>query len=347
LKEGILSFALTWGFFALLIKEGIHKILNIRALILLLIVGFGGYFFWTHPHRSSSGYLGYVEGEYVRVASPIAGALTSLPIKRGMQISTGDPLFILEHVNEIASRDEAERRLEKAAYDLQNIQVGKRPEEIEVIEDLLDQAEADQEFALLTLKRQEQLVITKSTSIENLDRARALYNRGQARILELKAQLKVAKLPGRDMEIKAAEKAVEAADNLLQQAQWRVDQKFIKSPVSGFIFDTLYVLGEWVPAGSPIAVILPPQNIKVRFFVPQESLGSLKIGQTVTIQVDGLDKGVPGTLSYISPSAEYTPPVIYSREWRTKLLYMLEARPKELIEHFHPGQPVNVLIGPS
>jgi len=254
-------------------------------------------------------------------------------------------LFVLEQENEIAARDEAMRRYERAKFQLNNIKVGKRPEEIEVIQDMLVQAEADQEFARLFWERQKKLVTTNATSLENLDRAKSAYDRGQARVEELKDQLKVAHLPSREMEIKAAEKEVEATLAVVRQAQWRLDQKFIKSPVKGFVFDTLYVLGEWIQAGSPVVVILPPGNIKVRFFVPEYQLGRFKIGQSVMIKCDGQEKEIPAVLSYISPAAEYTPPVIYSREWRSKLMYMLEARPIQDFETLHPGQPVDVTMG--
>lgn len=319
--------------------------LTIKILVLMSVVVLGGLLWWHQQRSPSPGYLGYVEGEFVRVASPIAGALTGLPIKRGMDITIGSPLFVLEQENETAARDEAMRHYERAKFQLGNIQVGKRPEEIEVIQDMLVQAEADQEFARLFWERQKKLVATNATSVENLDRAKSAYDRGQARVEELKDQLKVAHLPSREMEIKAAEKEVEASLAVVRQAQWRLDQKFIKSPVKGFVFDTLYVLGEWVQAGSPVVVILPPGNIKIRFFVPEYQLGRFKIGQSVMIKCDGQEKEIPAVLSYISPAAEYTPPVIYSREWRSKLMYMLEARPIQDFETLHPGQPVDVTMG--
>ncbi len=329
----------------MLSKEKIKTLLNLKVLVLILIGGLGSGFWWYHHYSASPGYLGYVEGEFVRVASPIAGALTELSIKRGMEVTAGTPLFVLEHENEVAARDEAMRRYERAKFQLANIEVGKRPEEIEVIEDTLAQAEADQEFARLFLERQKKLITTNATSSENLDRAKSAYEKGEARIEELKDQLKVARLPSREMEVKAAEKEVEAAQAVVRQAQWRLNQKFIKSPVKGFVFDTLYVSGEWVPAGSPIAVLLPPENIKVRFFVPEYRLGSLRVGQPIMIRCDGQEKPIPAILSYISPTAEYTPPVIYSREWRSKLVYMLEARPLQSFEILHPGQPVDVMMG--
>lgn len=328
-----------------LLEKKVKGFLTIKILVLMSVVILGSMLWWYQQRSISPGYLGYVEGEFVRVASPIAGALTHLSIKRGMDVTVGTSLFVLEQENEIAARDEALRRYERAKFQLNNIQVGKRPEEIEVIQDTLVQAEADQEFARLFWERQKKLVTTNATSAENLDRAKSAYDRGQARIEELKDQLKVAHLPSREMEIKAAEKEVEAALAVVRQAQWRLDQKFIKSPVKGFVFDTLYVLGEWVQAGSPVVVILPPGNIKVRFFVPEYQLGRFKVGQPIRVKCDGQEKEIPAVLSYISPAAEYTPPVIYSREWRSKLMYMLEARPTQDFETLHPGQPVDVTMG--
>lgn len=326
-------------------REKIRRFLNFKVFALLVVASLGTMLWWRQHHAIAPGYLGYVEGEFVRVASPIAGALTNLPVKRGMDTVVGAPLFVLEQENEIAARDEAMHRFERAKFQLSNIKVGKRPEEIEVIQDTLVQAEADQEFARLIWERQKKLITTNATSIENLDRAKTAYDRGQARVEELKDQLKVAQLPSREMEIKAEEKEVEAAHAVARQAQWRLDQKFIKSPVKGLVFDTLYVPGEWVPAGSPVVVILPPENIKVRFFVPEYRLGSFKVGQPVMLKCDGQEKEIPAVLSYISPTAEYTPPVIYSREWRSKLMYMLEARPIQHLQNLHPGQPVDVTIG--
>ncbi len=216
-----------------------HASFNLKGAAILVMAVFGGFFLWYEHDQPPLGFLGYVEGEFVRVASPIAGTLVNRPIKQGMNISQGAPLFTLERENEIAARDEALRRYERTKFELENIKIGKRPEEIEVIADTLAQAEADQKFARLFLERQEKLIATKATSIESLDRARSNYNHGEARIAELKAQLKVANLPGREMEIKAAQQEMEAAHAVLRQAQWRLDQKSITSSVTGFVFEAL------------------------------------------------------------------------------------------------------------
>jgi HlyD family secretion protein len=93
--------------------------------------------------------------------------------------------------------------------------------------------------------------------------------------------------------------------------------------------------------------MLPPQNIKLRFFVPETVLGSIRIGQTITAQCDGCGNPITAQITYISPQAEYTPPIIYSRESRTKLVYLIEARPTaEDAVRLHPGQPLDISLTP-
>jgi HlyD family secretion protein len=117
----------------------------------------------------------------------------------------------------------------------------------------------------------------------------------------------------------------------------------VQSPVAGLVQDTYYVLGEWVNANAPVVSLLPPQNIKVRFFVEERRVGAVKVGQAVTITCDGCPAPVTATVSYISPQAEFTPPVIYSQEQRAKLVFLLEARPAaEDAVRLHPGQPVEI-----
>jgi HlyD family secretion protein len=107
----------------------------------------------------------------------------------------------------------------------------------------------------------------------------------------------------------------------------------------------MYREGEWVPAGSPVLRMLPPENVKVRFFVPQTLVGALAIGQNVVLHCDGCTANVPAKITFISPEAEYTPPIIYSNETRSKLVFMIEARPApDKAVGLHPGQPVEVRL---
>jgi len=240
------------------------------ALILLLLVGS-----CSDPPKNR--FQGYVEGEFVYVASPLAGQLEMLSVQRGQQVTTGQALFALDEIAEKAAREQI-----KAAL-------------------VLSEAE---------LARQEKLFRTGVAATQDLDRARSTRDQDQRR---------------------------------LTQTDWSFDQKKQTAPQSGLVYDTLFRQGEWVAAGKPVVVLLPPQNIKVRAFVPETRVGSIHYGDSVEVTVDGVQNPFLGKVSYISPRAEYTPPVIYSRESRAKLVFMIESVfDPQAAANLHPGQPVDV-----
>ncbi len=298
--------------------------------------------------KRESGLLqGYVEGEFVYVASPFAGTLKTLSVQRGQQVEAGAPLYALDRDPEQTARDEAERRLAQARANLEDARKGRRPTEMDSLTAQLEQAKAAAGLSERELARQEQLARSGATSKDDVDRARSTHDQNKQRVAQLEADLKTAQLGLRSDQITAAEAEVRAREAALARASWEVDQKKQSAPKAGLISDTLYREGEWVAAGRPVIVLLPPQNIKVRAFVPETKVGALRVGQNAKVIVDGVEQALDGKVSFISPQAEYTPPVIYSRESRSKLVFMIELvfDPK-VAEGLHPGQPVDVQIGP-
>jgi HlyD family secretion protein len=161
----------------------------------------------------------------------------------------------------------------------------------------------------------------------------------------MSANLSTARLGGRSDEVSAAQAEVEAAKARVEQAAWTLSQKSQAAPAAGLVFDTLFTQGEWVPAGKAVAVLLPPQNLKVRFFVPEEKVGALSVGQEAQVRFDGDKTAVAVRISYVSAQAEYTPPILYSSDNRAKLVFLVEAKPApEQSALLHPGQPVDVRI---
>jgi HlyD family secretion protein len=228
-------------------------------------------------NRSQDRFQGYVEGEFVYVASPLAGQLETLSVQRGQQVTTDQPLFALDETAEKAAREQIQAAL------------------------VLSERE---------LARQEKLFRTGVAASQDLDRARSTRDQDKKR---------------------------------LDQTDWSFDQKKQAAPQSGLVYDTLFRQGEWVAAGKPVVVLLPPQNIKVRVFVPETRVGAIHYGETAQVQVDGVKEPFVGKVSYISPKAEYTPPVIYSRETRAKLVFMVELIfDVRAAADLHPGQPVDV-----
>ena len=287
---------------------------------------------------------GYVEGEFVYIASPFAGALESLSVQRGRQVRSGDALFALERGSEKAARDEAERRLGQALANVEDAKKGKRPSEIDSLKAQLKQAQAALRLSTREVVRQEGLSQVPGAAVElEVDRARAARDQDRQRVAQLQADLDTAVLGSRTDQVIAAEAEVHAREAALARADWEFAQKRQQAPKSGLVFDTLYREGEWVPAGRPVVVLLPPENIKVRAFVSETRVGTIRPGDNVQVAVDGVPNPFTGKVSYISPRAEYTPPVIYSQESRDKLVFMVEVVfDAQSAVNLNPGQPVDV-----
>jgi len=296
-------------------------------------------------HKPSGDAQGYIEGEYVYLAAPLGGALTNLAVARGDSVKTGQLLFELERQSEAAALTQAEKNLAQAQAQLDDLTKGRRPTEIASLEAQLQQSQANLKLAKDALARREQLGGAQVISKEELDQANAQRDAEQARVAQLVADLETAKLGGRADAILAAQAAVESQRAALDKAKWAFDQKQQFAPANATVHDTLYRQGEWVAAGNPVVVLLPPENLKVRFFVPQDKLSRVKIGETISVKCDGAAKPFSATVNYISTQAEYTPPVIFSRETRANLVFMIEAKFSAAdAAELRPGQPVDITI---
>ncbi|HZW20417.1 HlyD family secretion protein [Noviherbaspirillum sp.] len=313
------------------------KSLSASLLVLVLATGCAD--------KPADYFPGYAEAEYVRLATPIAGTLSKLHVQRGDAVQADAPAFVLEQESERAAREEAASRVQRAEAQLANLNKGRRPEEVAAVRAQLTQAEAALRLSNSTYARQKQLVEDRFISPASLDQARSGVDRDQARVNELRAQLRVANLAARPDEIAAAAQELKAAQAQLAQAEWRLAQKTQRIPVAGNVADVLYREGEYVQAGSPVVSVLPPQNIKLRFFVPEPQFAALRLGQDVVVQCDGCQAPVPAKISYLSSAPEYTSPLIYSKENRAALVFMIEARPAAgQAALLHPGQPVEIRL---
>jgi HlyD family secretion protein len=290
-----------------------------------------------------SGWQGYIEGEFVYVSSPLAGRLDTLSVAKGARVAAGAPLFTLERAAESDSLRQASRQLDGAKAQLADLSKGSRPEEIAALDARLGQARAAAELSRLELVRQDSLFSAAATSASDHDRAR-LTHEADARVVEEEsAQLETARLGGRPDALEASGAAMRAAGDAEARARWSVDQKAQAAPAAALVYDTLYREGEYVSAGSPVVALLPPGNVKVRFFVPEPDFARIRAGDRVNVGIEGLPSPLAATVSYLSPQPEYTPPVLYNRDNRAKLVYMVEAVfSAGAGSDLHPGQPVDV-----
>ncbi len=309
-------------------------------------VGLAALFLAAGCERNRSGVLqGYIEGEYVYVGSPVAGVLEKRPVDRGDTVSAGDELFVLESEAERASVAEAEKHLAQAEARLDDLQKGLRPTELAALEARVEQARATADLWNAEWARRQRLHREDVISEAELDQVRGQQEAAAAELERAKAELATGRLGGREDEIRAAEADREAAAAAVARARWALDNKRQCAEAGGLIHDTLYRPGEFVPLGAPVVALLPPGNIRVRFFAPEGRLTALSAGTTVEVYRDGSTNATLARISYIATKPEFTPPVIFSRETRAKLVYMIEARfPPEVATQFHPGQPVDVRL---
>ena len=310
-----------------------------RRLLLIFVAALAG---CDKPENNS--WQGYIEGEFVLLASPYAGQLQKLYVRRGDRVEAGKPAFALESESERAARTEAEQRLRTSQAKLENLQATvRRRAEIEALRAEIGQARAARALALSQYAQQEKLLKNGFITQAKLDESRAVRDRDVARVVETEAQLRTALQPlGREAELKAAEGDIAAAQAALAQAAWKLEQRSVAAPVAGMVQDTYFVEGEYVPAARPVVSLLPPGNVKARFYVPEQTLSGMTIGKELQVSCDGCPAPIAGKVSYVSAQAEYTPPVLYSKESRSKLMFLIEVRLEGAA--LRPGQPVDVRL---
>lgn len=140
-------------------------------------------------------------------------------------------------------------------------------------------------------------------------------------------------------------KQLQSAEKNLIETDWAYQQKTLYSPATGQVFDTFYRVGEKVAANQPVLAILTPDNIKVLFYIPEKQLSQIHLGQTIHFTCDNCKTSTKATISYISPEAEYTPPIIYSEKTRNTLVYLVRADlSPEASKQYHPGQPLDIYL---
>jgi HlyD family secretion protein len=287
-------------------------------------------------------YLGYIEGETSLISAPSAGRLVELNVKRGGQVKRGATVFKLDSTEIDAEVAQYQASIADATAQLSDLETGKRQPEQDVVRAQLREQQAALVQAQLDLDRASRLMTTGAGTKQALDQADSQYKQTKARVDQLQAQLTVGDMPGRDQEIAAAKARIAVAKAQLAQAQSRQCDRAPVAPADAEIEDTFFVPGEWVEAGQPVASLLAPGDVKLRFFVLEADVAKAMPGRLVQFHCDGCATGMSARITYVSPRTEFTPQVIYSDTARTKLVFLVEAKPAELNPALRPGLPIQV-----
>ena len=314
------------------------------AVIVLVAAGAAVGWWWTSRTSGIPAWQGYVDAEYVRVSPTLTGRITTVAVARGDHVAAGAPLFTQDDADDVAARDAAAGKLAEAEARLANLETRSRDTEIAQARADLADLGATRDRIATDLQRNEALLRSGAASQQTVDQQRADLASATARVQAAQAKLDQMESPtGRTYEIAAQRAMVEQAKAGLAQAQWQVDQRHVVAPTAALVSDTYARPGETITAGNPVVELLPPQNVLVRFFVPETQLATLHVGDRLAISCDGCAPGLTASVTFIAPQPEYTPPVIYSESNREKLVYLIEAHPPlDQAMQLKPGQPVDV-----
>jgi HlyD family secretion protein len=314
------------------------------VIVLLTAAGTGVWWWWSTRRPPSTMWQGYAEADFVKVGPTQQGLLTAVAVGRGDQVETGALLFAQDDTDDRAARDQAAQMLAQAERQLDNLQTGGKPTEIDQAEANLADARATLVRTTADLVRAEAQLPMGGVSKQSVDQSRADRLSAQAKVDAALAARAQARAPmGRQGEIQAQLASVAANRAALEMAEWRLAQRRVIAPSGGRVADVLARPGETMAAGSPVVSLLPKGNIFVRFFVPEPLLSTIHLGDRVALACDGCASDLSARVSFISPQAEYTPPLIYSESSKAKLVFIVEARPsREQAVRLNPGQPIEV-----
>lgn len=287
---------------------------------------------------------GYLEGEYINLSNNFSGTLKKLLVSRGNKVETGQLLYVLDDEPEASQLAEAEQQLKQSQKVLSDLENGQRDTILEAIVAQRDAAKASLMLSTANVRRYRALYQQKAVDKATLDQAESNYQRDLNQVSQFNANLAEAKQGARKNAIEAQQAAVAAEESNVNKTTWQLMQKSGYAPVSGRIFDTYYKAGEFVNAQQPVLSLLAPTDIKLVFYIPEPKRSLIFIERPVYFECDGCTHRLKAIINYISPEAEYTPPVIFSLESREKLVYRVEAKLSVEATQLYPGQPVDVFL---
>ncbi|MEE3003707.1 MAG: HlyD family efflux transporter periplasmic adaptor subunit [Pseudomonadota bacterium] len=287
---------------------------------------------------------GFVDADPVFLNTPVSGRLVELPVAAGTKIAAEQKVFKLSdealdrHIDALS----ADLAMNKAL--LVDAQSGQRQSVIEVIKTQVSQAQASFDLATKNYRRATELKEKGAIDQESFDTYYKEKIRSEAVLNEAKANLKDAKLGARSEIVKAKISAVEISKKNLEKAKVQLSQMVVKAPVSGYILDTYYSNGEWVPAFKPVASLIVPEKYSVKFYLPLKLLATANVGTKFKFYVPGVNKYFTASIRTISQEATYTPPMVFADNNTSKFVYLVKANIEATdLSLFKLGQPVSVI----
>jgi len=308
---------------------------RLRPILIIVVIIAAAVVLWlllTGSKRERT-LSGYIEGEELYLASPVSGTVASVSAVEGTRVAPGQQLFRIDPATLGAQQEQKQANVAAAQTEIASAEANASQADADVSAAAATAVRARQDLArLLGVKRDDSAAVAS----KDIDAARAALREANARVA---AAQKTADARRAQVEASRAQ-AVEAKGGQ-REAQIRVNQLSPPAPAAGRIEDVYFQPGEWVSANQAVVALLPDNKVKVRFYVPEQQIAWYTPGRMVRFSCDACARGLEATIRYVSPRPEFTPPIIYSRDSRDRLVFMVEAYPARPA-NLQPGLPVDV-----
>jgi HlyD family secretion protein len=310
---------------------------RVRQIIMILVaIGVGGWLAWRAwgPHPGDQAALsGYIEGENLYLSAAISGFVAHIDVARGERVVAGQKLFAMDDASLRAQRDQAAATLAQA-----EAQIGTAEAKLAQSRANAEAAVAQATNAAEDLKRYRTAlrVNAETVSRQQVDTAVATAANAAGQAAAARGDVMA-----QETQIAAAKAQAQAEQAALADVSARLAQLEPCAPAAARVQDVFYQKGEWVAENQPVVSLIPDNKVKVRFFAPEAEVTRYQPGATVHFDCDGCAKGLTARINYVSSQPEYTPPIIYSRSTRDKMVFLVEALPEDA-RNLMPGLPVDV-----
>ena len=306
-----------------------------RPIIIILVILAAALLAWRllgGPDREPA-LSGYIEGENLYLAAPVAGTVSSISAVEGQRVGAGTPLFTIDPATLSAQSEQARARVAEAGTQIASAEASASQAQADIAAASADADRARRDLARLLAVRRDD---AGAVAGKDVDAAQAAVREADARLKAAREQAEA-----RRAQVGAARAQTEQAKSGVREVAIRVGQLTPVAPGPARVEDVFFQPGEWVSANQAVVSLLPDDKVKVRFFVPEQEVARYRPGRTIRFACDGCASGLTARISYVSPRPEFTPPIIYSRDSRDRLVFMVEAR-AERGANLMPGLPVDV-----
>jgi HlyD family secretion protein len=312
---------------------------NSRRSVLGALMGFVICAGCEAPTEGPTPWQGIVEFEERTLAFEVPGRLLAVEVDEGDRVEPGHKIARLDDTLERLARDAKAAEARAVKSELELLEVGSRPEDIQQVKASLRAAEASRRLAEDTLAREEKLGAQGVGAKAELDAARTSLTTANARKRELEATLTRLRRGARDQEIAAAAARLDAAEAAVTASDARIARHTLATESNGIVLDVHVEPDEVTQAGTPVVTIGDVEHPYVDVFVPQDHVDGLSLGDAVHVRVDAHALPFEGRVEHIARSTEYTPRFLFSERERPNLVVRVRVRIDAPAGDLHAGLP--------